>query len=128
MTPATFGIGQSIAVPDICKVPPFAVPAPFPNNGLNATVVPTYYTIMINTQPELNIGACYAVTLGDEAGAMGGVVSSTISGIGRPMLGSVVYFVGGMPSWRVTALTIQNMINAPGTTMVPSQTIKTVLS
>ena len=44
------------------------------------------------------------------------------------MLGSMIYMVGGMPSWRLTAPTLQNLTNCPGVTTVPSQTIKTVLS
>lgn len=128
MMVCTFGAGMSTGVPDVCKVPPFAVPTPFPNTAANAMTIPTYMTVTILTQPELNIGANYAVTNGDEAGAMGGVVSGVICGLGRPMLGSQTYFVGGMPVWRLTAPTVHNMMNCPGTTSVPSQTIKVVLS
>ena len=128
MMVCTFGLGMSLGFPDVCKTPPFAVPAPLPNIAMNATAIPTYFTILILAQPELNIGATYAVSSGDEAGAMGGVVSGIICGPGRAMLGSTVYFVGGMPAWRTTALTIQNMMNTPGFTSVPSQTIKVVMT
>ena len=127
MMPMTFGMGMSMATPDVCMTPPFAIPAPFPNMGNNAMAVPTYFTIMINCQPELNIGGQYAMTNGDEAGTMGGVASGMIMGMGRPMMGSTCYFVGGMPSWRLTAPTMQNMSNAPGVSAVPSQTVKIVL-
>ncbi|MXZ33244.1 MAG: DUF4150 domain-containing protein [Gammaproteobacteria bacterium] len=128
MMVCTFGAGMSLGFPDVCKTPPFAIPAPFPNMAMNAMAIPTYFTILILGQPELNIGATYAVSNGDEGGAMGGVVSNVICGPGRPMLGSTVYFVGGMPVWRMTAPTMQNMMNAPGFTTVPSQTIKTVMT
>ena len=128
MMVCTFGPGMSLGVPDVCKVPPFEIPTPFPNTAMNATAVPAYYTVMILGQPELNMGAMYSVSTGDEAGATGGVVSGTIVGPGRPMLGSLTYSVGGMPSWRMTAPTIQNTMNVPGVTSVPSQTIKTVMS
>lgn len=128
MTPMTFGIGMSTAVPDVCMTPPFAVPAPFPNMAQNAMAIPGYFTIMILGQPELNMASQYALTNGDEAGTMGGVASGVFCGLGRPMLGSMVYFVGGMPSWRMTAPTLQNLTNAPGCSMVPSQMIKVVLS
>ena len=127
MMPMTFGSGMSMAVPDVCKTPPFAIPAPFPNTANNGVVIPTYYTVMIMSQPELNIGATYAITNGDEAGAMGGVASQVVMGPGRSVLGSTCYFVGGMPSWRLTAPTIHNLSNAPGVTSVPGQTIKIVL-
>lgn len=123
----TFGIGLSQGMPDTCKTPPFAIPAPFPNIAANATVIPGYFTVTILAQPELNLTSQHAVTNGDEAGAMGGVVSGIIVGMARPMLGSMVYMVGGTPSWRVTAPTLHNIANAPGTTMAPSQPIKKVL-
>lgn len=128
MTPMTFGIGASTAQPDVCRTPPLEIPVPYVNVGNNSMAVPTYYTIMIQGQPELNLGGTYSVTVGDEAGATGGVVSGTFSGPGKPMQGSMVYFVGGMPSWRVTAPTVQNTNNCAGTSNVPSQTIKMVLS
>lgn len=127
MLSTTFGLGLSQGMPDTCKTPPFAIPAPFPNIAMNATVIPTYFTVMINCQPELNIGAQHAVTNGDEAGVMGGVVSNMIVGMARPMMGSTVHFVGGMPSWRLTAPTLHNMANVPGTTLAPGQTVKIVL-
>ena len=127
MLVSTFGAGMSIATPDVCKTPPFAIPAPFPNVGNNAMAVPTYYTIMINCMPELNIGGTYAITNGDEAGTLGGVASQVVMGPGRAMMGSMTYFVAGMPSWRLTAPTLHNLTNAPGSTLVPGQTVKLVL-
>lgn len=124
---STFGTGMSMGVPDVCMTPPFAVPAPFPNMGQNAMAVPTYFTICINAMPELNLTAMYPITNGDEAGAMGGVTSGMIMGMGRPMLGSQVCFVAGQPVWRLTAMTLQNLSNVPGTTTVPGQTVKLVL-
>ncbi len=124
----TFGQGMSSGTPDVCKLPPFAIPTPYPNIANNGTVVPTYFTIMLKCQPELNIMAQYAVTSGDEPGAMGGVVSQMIVGTARPLMGSIGYFVGGGPVWRLTAPTMHNLSNAPGNTVAPSQTFKTVLS
>ena len=123
----TYGSGMSMAMPDVCMTPPFAIPAPFPNIANNGVVLPAYFTIMINCMPELNQGSQYMMTNGDEAGAMGGVASGTIMMMGRPMLCSMMYFVGGMPSWRLTAMTIQNSTNAPGFTAVPGQFVKLVL-
>ncbi len=128
MLVSTFAGGMSMGMPDVCKTPPFAIPAPFPNMAPNAMVVPGYFTIMITCLPELNLTSQYPVTNGDEAGAMGGVISNMIVGMGRPMMGSMVYMVGGTPSWRLTAPTLHNLANAPGTTMVPGQFIKKVLT
>lgn len=119
--------GMSMAVPDVCMTPPFAIPIPYPNIATNAMVVPTYYTILINGMPELNITAMHAITNGDEAGAMGGVTCGMIIGQARPLMGSTTYFSGGVPSWRLTAPTLHNLTNAPGMTMVPGQVSKIVI-
>ena len=124
---STFGPGMSNAMPDVCKTPPFAIPVPYPNFGVNAMAIPGYFTIMINCMPELNITSMYAITNGDEAGAMGGVASGMIMGQGRCLLPSMAVFVAGIPVWRMTAMTIQNLSNAPGMTSVPSQTVSQVL-
>ena len=118
---------MSQGLPDVCKTPPLAVPAPFPNMGQNALAVPTYFTICINAMPELNMTAMYAITNGDEGGTMGGVASGVVMGPGRCTLGSQVVFVAGQPVWRLTAMTLQNLTNVPGTTTVPSQNVKQVL-
>ena len=123
----TFGMGMSMGMPDTCKTPPLAIPAPFPNLANNAMCIPGYFTILINAMPELNLASMYAITNGDEAGAMGGVVSQIIMGPGQTVMGSTMYFVGGMPAWRLTAPTMHNMMNAPGVTMVPSQVTVMVL-
>ena len=124
---STFGIGMSNGMPDVCMTPPLAIPAPFPNFGNNAMAQPGYYTIMINCMPELNVASMYLITNGDEAGTMGGVASGVIMGPGRCTQPSMAVFVGGVPVWRTTAMTIQNLSNAPGVTSVPSQTIYQVL-
>ena len=124
---STFGPGMSNGMPDICMTPPFAIPAPFPNIASNMLVLPGYFTIMINCMPELNVSSMYLITNGDEAGTMGGVASGTIMGLGRCLLPSTAVFIAGIPVWRSTALTLQNITNAPGVTSVPSQTISQVL-
>ena len=124
---STFAQGMSNGMPDVCKTPPLAVPAPFPNIASNAMVIPGYFTIMINGMPELNMVSMHATTNGDEAGAMGGVVSQIIMGPCLCTLPSQVMFVGGTPVWRLTAMTLHNLANCPGVTSVPSQTIKMVM-
>ena len=127
MMTATFGPGMANAVPDVCMTPPLAIPAPFPNIGMNATVVPAYFTIMINGMPELNLGCMYAITNGDQGGSFGGVASGTIMGPARCVKGSMVVFIGGMPVVRLMDPTIQNLSNCPGFITVPSQTVRIVL-
>jgi len=126
----TMGQGMSLATPDVCLTPaPPAppIPTPYPNMGNNAMAVPAYFTIMINGMPQLNTGSMYAMSNGDEAGVNGGVTSGTIMGPGRPLMGSTVNFVGGMPIWLLTKQTLQNVNNAPGVTTVPSQNFVMVM-
>lgn len=125
----TMGTGMSTGVPDVCLSPPLAIPIPLPNIANNGVLVPSYFTIMINCMPELSITAMHPISNGDEAGCMpGGVASGMIIGPVRPLMGSTKVFVGGTPSWRVTAPTLHNMSNCPGVTAAPSQTAKIVLS
>lgn len=124
----TFATGGASAVPDVTMVPPFAIPTPFPNLGMNAMAIPTYFTIMIECKPELDITATIAVTSGDETGSMGGVASGTIVGPARAVKGSIKVFLAGKPVWRTTDPTMQNLTNAVGVTSIPSQVVKTVLT
>lgn len=123
----TMGPGANNAQPDVCMTPPFGIPAPFPNIALNTMCIPTYFTIMILGQPQLNLGAQCAMSNGDEGGTLGGVTCGMIMGMCRALLGSTCEFIAGMPCWRATAPTLQNLSNCPGTSSVPSQSIKTIM-
>lgn len=129
--PMTMGNGTSMANPDVCLTPDpvlgTPVPVVYPNVASNSTAVPNYYTIMIDGSPQLNTASMNATTSGDEAGVYGGVTSGTIMGPCRPVSGSSVNYVGGMPVWLLTKTTTQNVNNASGITSVPSQNFITVL-
>ena len=84
-----------MGMPDVCKTPPFAIPAPFPDIGNNAMCIPGYFTILTAGMPDLNLLSMYAITQGDEAGVMGGVVSQVFIGPARPVMGSQAVFVAG---------------------------------
>lgn len=127
MNVQTFGAGSCMAVPDVCKTPPFAIPAPFPNTGMNSTAVPAQFRVMINGQPILNVASTNAMSSGDEGGPIGGVVSQTIKGPCTAVMGSMGYMVGGSPAQRCLDPTNQNTANCMGSNMVPSQVIVTVL-
>ncbi len=129
MLTMTMGPGMSTATPDVCLTPAALgapVPIPYPNIGNNALVIPAYFTLLIQGMPELNTMGMYAMTSGDEPGVQGGVTSGTTMGTGRPVVGSMVNFLGGAPVWLMSKPTLQNLNNASGTTMAPSQTIKMV--
>lgn len=122
-----FALGMSQGVPDVCKTPPLAIPAPFPNIAPNVTVLPGYMTVLIMGMPELNLLGMHLLSSGDEGGTLGGVVSQILIGPCRPTLGSLSVFVAGVGVWRQLDPTIHNLGNCPGVTMVSGQTVKLVL-
>ena len=67
-----------------------------------------------------------AVSTGDEAGALGGVVSSKVCGQTVYQVGCSTIFVGGTPQQRLTSVTGHNAMaqamNTIGGSYVPSQT------
>ena len=128
MNVQTFGAGNAMGTPDVCKTPPFAIPAPFPNLAANATAVPAQFRIMINGQPILNVASMISLSSGDEGGTMGGVVSQVVMGPCNAVMGSMRYMVGGTPAQRCLDPTTHNAGNTVGANTVPSQVIVTVLS
>ena len=65
---STFGTGMAMGMPDVCKTPPFAIPAPFPDIGNNAMCIPGYFTILTAGMPDLNLLSMYAITQGRRGG------------------------------------------------------------
>lgn len=120
---------MNFAFPDICKVPtPLGpVPVPLPNIVISVTHIPCVFNIIIGGGLAENLLTQGTVSNGDEAGLAMGVVSSTIVGPDRYLLGSFRVFNGGLPATRLTSLTIQNTMNAPGVSLVPGQFVNLVL-
>ncbi len=74
--------GQSLVMPDVCKTPTPGgpVPIPYPNVGRSADVSKGPKTVTIRGNMPMVKGAQYQVSSGDEAGTVGGVVSSSTKG------------------------------------------------
>jgi hypothetical protein len=70
--------GMSIAFPDVCKTPaaPSPLPIPYPNIGRSADTSQGPSTVKTDGQMPMVKGAQYSRSSGDEAGTLGGVVSS----------------------------------------------------
>jgi hypothetical protein len=72
--------GLSIMFPDVCKTPaPPAppIPIPYPNIGKSSDTSGGPTTVKTDGQMPMVKGAKYSRSSGDEAGTLGGVVSST---------------------------------------------------
>lgn len=72
--------GMSMVFPDVCKTPvPSAppVPIPYPNIGKSSDTIAGTTTVKADGSMVMVKGAKYMTSSGDEAGTLGGVISST---------------------------------------------------
>lgn len=69
--------------PDVCKTPappaPF-VPIPYPNIAKSADTAKGSSTVKMDGNPIMIEGSNFSTSMGDEAGSMGGIVSSCTKG------------------------------------------------
>ncbi|XCN73049.1 MAG: DUF4150 domain-containing protein [Candidatus Electrothrix aestuarii] len=117
--------GMDIAFPDVCKTPvgPAIVPIPYPNIAMKTMAVPptTSMKHLIMFMPSHHVGTTVPTTMGDNAGALGGVASQIMMGPARNTKSSMKVITGGMPATRMLDTTMQNLTNASGMTLVPGQ-------
>lgn len=74
--------GMSTVFPDVCKTPTGAgpIPIPYPNIGKASDTSQGPSMVKVDGCMPMVKSAQYAVTSGDEAGSVGGVVSGTCKG------------------------------------------------
>jgi hypothetical protein len=74
--------GMSTVFPDVCKTPTPGgpVPIPYPNIGMASDTSQGPSTVKTDGQMPMVQGAKYAMSTGDEAGSVGGVISSVVKG------------------------------------------------
>jgi hypothetical protein len=115
--------GECMAMPDTCLTPagPVMVPVPYPNIGMLPTAVETTTTVLVSNMPAIVATTMLPMSQGDSAGVGGGVMSGMIMGMVRFTKSSSKVRFGGMPAVTVTATTMQNMTNATGVQVAPSQ-------
>jgi hypothetical protein len=81
--------GMSMAFPDVCKTPaPPAppIPIPYPNMGKASDTTGGPTTVKTDGQMPMVKGSTYMMSTGDEAGSIGGIISSTFKGVCEFML------------------------------------------
>ncbi|MFA5904560.1 MAG: DUF4150 domain-containing protein [Desulfobacula sp.] len=120
--------GQDMGMPDVCKTPappsPSPIPVPYPNIAQLLMALPptTCFKVLISFMPTHNLMTTIPMSNGDEPGVLGGIVSNTIMGPARNIMGSTKVLYGGLPATRMLDPAMQNLINVPsGRTLVPSQ-------
>ena len=112
--------GMSLAFPDVLLVPPLEIPGPFPNVSLSPTAIPTCYNVFLMCMPAHNIATERVVTI---TGVGLGIMSGDDFGPQENMMGSVTLFMGGPPATKMTLPTMQNLTNAFGFHLSPSQIV-----
>lgn len=122
----SMGSGMVLGFPDVCLTPAVVpVPVPYPNISMSAMAPEAVPTVLTDCMPTLNELSDICASNGDEAGALGGVVSHLIAGQTMWVLGSEAILVAGLPAQRLTSLAGCNAMevlpNAPGVCLAPSQ-------
>ena len=116
-------MGMDLAFPDICLTPmPLPVPIPYPNIALGPIGIPPAIKILFFACPAHNIATIVPLTLGDQPGVLGGIMTGTFM-FPSWHIGffSVTTLLMGIPATRMLSLTTQNLWNSKGIRLVPSQ-------
>jgi hypothetical protein len=128
---ATAAGGQCTAPADVCltPAPPPAPPTPQSYLNMGSMLLANRATcakkVTVLSQPVLLVNSEIAVTSGDEAGALGGIISKLIKGLARATKGSAKVSMEGLPVVYQTCTFSHNGVsaNAPlGIHDTPSQT------
>jgi len=128
MLPASSkGGGNCAAAPDVCKVPSPGgpVPTPFPNMAQVSGASKTCSKVLIKKKQAVTIASSISSSKGDEAGTLGGMVSSCNRGKVSFKKGSSKVLAKGKKVVHVGAITAHNGSNANmpvGAQVAPSQT------
>ncbi len=119
--------GMHFGFPDVCLSPPppplGPVPIPYPNMATLPMGLGFAVKNFVGMMPSHNMATTIPTTLGDFGGVLGGgVMSASIMGPARNIMGSVKLFTEGMPATKMLSPAIQNSTNVPcGMSLVPSQ-------
>lgn len=124
--------GMDFAFPDVCLTPIVVpVPIPYPNTAQRPMAIPPTANMkhLISMMPAHTLSTMIPISMGDNAGVNGGVMSGIIMGPSRNLMGSMKVFSGGMPQTKWLSPAMQNLTNCPaGMTLVPSQFKLLILS
>ncbi|MBJ7539994.1 DUF4150 domain-containing protein [Marinomonas transparens] len=122
----TQATAMNMGMPDVCKtlVVLVVVPIPYPNIAPTSTAVPNVNNHTIMAMPAHNLMTEIPLSNGNQAGVLGGVVSSMIMGKVKHDMGSTKVFISGAPATMMLSPTGHNGMppNAQGMTMTPCQT------
>jgi hypothetical protein len=112
--------GVTIAFPDVCKTPTPAgpVPIPYPNVAMSSDTAQPSKQVKCDGNPICLQDSNFAVSTGDEAGSVGGVVSGKIKGKAEFVLYSFDVKVEGKNVPRALDIMLHNDKNTPPSPLV----------
>ncbi len=113
-----------MTVPDICKTPIVVpVPIPYPNTTMSSMHIPAVFNVCFGPGLAENLMTEGTISMGDEAGVAGGVVSSLFMGPDKYIMGSLKVIVGTAFATRMTSLVGMNGMpfNTMGASLTPAQ-------
>jgi uncharacterized protein DUF4150 len=108
------GVGVSVAtLPDVCKTPPNSIPLPYPNISFPTDLANGTTTVIVEGGNMAAIkGSEFAKSVGDEAGAGGGVKSGVNLAKSTWLLYSMDVFIEGQNACRLTDKMLMNKENS----------------
>jgi hypothetical protein len=113
------------AMPDTCLTMIGTVPTsvPYPNTSTSLMASNSGMNFLLDFMPSVHMGTTHPISNGDEAGATGGggLVSHSIMGSTSYLGGLMTILIEGMPAQCLSSTTMQNGINACGSTLTPTQ-------
>jgi hypothetical protein len=104
--------GISQAFPDVCKTPappsPSPVPIPYPNIAMSTDAADTASSVKADGNPIMLNTSKYAMSTGDEAGSLFGVMSNKVKGSANPQMWSMDVKAEGKNVFRQLDIMLQN--------------------
>lgn len=112
--------GISQAFPDVCKTPappsPSPIPIPYPNIAMSTDAADTVSSVTADGNPIMVNTSKYAMSTGDEAGSLMGVMSNKVKGSANPQMWSMDVKAEGKNVFRQLDIMLHNGGSKPTNT------------
>ena len=121
---ATIQAGQATCMPDVCNTPaPPGPPIPMPylNTAMTTLATPTTIKVLVGGCPALMKASKIPMSMGDNAGVNGGIVSGSMMGECEFVTASFKVKFEGQPVVRQMDSAKSNKGNTFGALLEPSQ-------
>lgn len=107
----TSGGTATATLPDVCRTPHAGTPVPYPNIAMSSDLAGGTVTIAVDGSSAATQSSMFVKSTGDEAGALGGVVSQVFMMEATFLSFSPTVFLEGQPACRLTDKMLMNKGN-----------------